>query len=72
MSPPARVARKSEAKRWNGRRQTPSVCPPGMPHAYQHEVGKTVYLYRFDDKPMITALGFYRSAEDNTERLISD
>ncbi|GFF96417.1 gentisate 1,2-dioxygenase [Aspergillus udagawae] len=50
-----------------------TFCVPSW-HAYQHfaEAGETVYLYRFDDKPMITALGFYRSAEDDTEKLISD
>lgn len=48
-------------------------CVPSW-HAYQHfsDAGETVYLYRFDDKPMITALGFYRSADDDTEKLLSD
>ncbi|KAH2980360.1 hypothetical protein KXV25_003237 [Aspergillus fumigatus] len=50
-----------------------TFCVPSW-HAYQHfaDPGETVYLYRFDDKPMITALGFYRSAEDDSEELISD
>lgn len=30
-----------------------------------------VYLYRFDDKPMLTALGFYRTAETDVEALAS-
>ena len=32
-------------------------------YKYQHCAGsdETVYLYRFDDKPMLEALGFYRS-----------
>lgn len=31
-----------------------------------------VYLYRFDDKPMLTSLGFYRTADTDVETLVSD
>ncbi|PYI14937.1 gentisate 1,2-dioxygenase [Aspergillus violaceofuscus CBS 115571] len=50
-----------------------TFCVPSW-YPYRHfaDAGETVYLYRFDDKPMITALGFYRSASDDTEKLISD
>ncbi|GMG38874.1 unnamed protein product [Aspergillus oryzae] len=50
-----------------------TFCVPSW-YPYQHfaDAGETVYLYRFDDKPMITALGFYRSVADDTETLISD
>ncbi|KAH7119952.1 gentisate 1,2-dioxygenase [Dendryphion nanum] len=38
-----------------------TFCIPSW-HRYQHFAGQeqTVYLYRFDDRPMIEALGFYR------------
>jgi gentisate 1,2-dioxygenase len=38
-----------------------TFCIPAW-QKYQHSAGSsdTVYLYRFDDKPMIEALGFYR------------
>lgn len=50
-----------------------TFCIPSW-YPYQHfaDAGETVYLYRFDDKPMITALGFYRSVADDTETLVSD
>ena len=43
-------------------------------YKYQHFANKeeTVYLYRFHDKPMLTALGFYRAAGQDTEQLVSD
>ncbi|KAJ2896763.1 gentisate 1,2-dioxygenase [Zalerion maritima] len=34
--------------------------------------GETVYLYRFDDKPMISSLGFYRTKDTDVESLISN
>ena len=38
-----------------------TFCVPSW-HRYQHfaDARETVYLYRFDDKPMLKALGFYR------------
>lgn len=42
-------------------KQGDTFCVPSW-YRYQHYAnsGSTVYLYRFDDKPMIEALGFYR------------
>ncbi|CAK7206129.1 hypothetical protein SEUCBS139899_008913 [Sporothrix eucalyptigena] len=49
-----------------------TFCVPAW-HKYQHFAdGSKVYLYRFDDKPMLTALGFYRQATDDIESLVSD
>ncbi|KAL2844123.1 RmlC-like cupin domain-containing protein [Aspergillus pseudoustus] len=50
-----------------------TFCVPSW-YQYQHfaDEGQTVYLYRFDDKPMITALGFYRSAGSDVEALVSE
>ena len=41
---------------------------------YQHfaDDAETVYLYRFDDKPMIEALGFYRQAGVDVEKYVSE
>lgn len=42
---------------------------------YQHFAspeGETVYLYRFDDKPMLTSLGFFREEGMDVECLVSD
>ncbi len=38
---------------------------------YQHfaSTAETVYLYRFDDSPMLKALGFYRTSSDDVEGL---
>jgi len=50
--------------------QGDTFCIPTW-HRYQHfasEAG-TVYLYRFDDKPMLNALGFYRNEETDVEGL---
>lgn len=49
-----------------------TFCIPSW-HRYQHfaSSGETVYLYRFDDKPMIKALGFYRTDETDVESLSS-
>lgn len=50
-----------------------TFCVPSW-YKYQHfaDEEETVYLYRFDDKPMLTALGFYRSAESDVEGLVSE
>jgi gentisate 1,2-dioxygenase len=46
-----------------------TFCIPSW-HKYQHFADEeTVYLYRFDDKPMLQALGFYRTAETEIESL---
>ncbi|KAL3484759.1 RmlC-like cupin domain-containing protein [Aspergillus germanicus] len=50
-----------------------TFCVPTW-YKYQHfaDEGETVYLYRLDDKPMITALAFYRSADSDAEALVSN
>ena len=50
-----------------------TFCIPSW-HPYQHTAAigdEPVYLYRFDDKPMLNALGFYRSADMDVESLVS-
>lgn len=34
--------------------------------------GEDVYLYHVDEKPMLKSLGFYRSAGEDTEGIVSD
>lgn len=54
-------------------KQGDTFCIPAW-HQYQHfadDSGK-VYLYRFDDKPMLKALGFYRVEGDDVEKFVSD
>ncbi|RHZ43501.1 cupin domain-containing protein [Aspergillus thermomutatus] len=50
-----------------------TFCIPSW-YTYQHHAdsAETVYLYCFDDKPMIEALGFYRSEDMDVETLVSD
>ncbi|KAJ5662861.1 hypothetical protein N7507_003592 [Penicillium longicatenatum] len=50
-----------------------TFCIPSW-YKYQHfaNEGETVYFYRFDDKPMITALGWYRTEGMDVESLVSD
>ncbi|PLN79608.1 putative gentisate 1,2-dioxygenase [Aspergillus taichungensis] len=50
-----------------------TFCVPSW-YRYQHcaILGETVYLYRFDDKPMIEALGFYRTEDTDVESLVKD
>lgn len=61
----------------NGQRfdwkQGDTFCVPAW-NKYQHTAGpgENVYLYRFHDKPMLTALGFYRVEGTDTESLVSD
>lgn len=54
-------------------KKSDTFCIPSW-YKYQHfaESGETVYLYRFDDKPMLKSLGFYREAGVDTETYISD
>jgi gentisate 1,2-dioxygenase len=50
-----------------------TFCIPSW-HAYEHFADSgtnPVYLYRFDDKPMLLSLGFYRSADMDVESLVS-
>lgn len=49
-----------------------TFCIPAW-HRYQHfaDKGETVYLYRFDDKPMLKSLGFYRVEGQSDESLIT-
>jgi gentisate 1,2-dioxygenase len=51
-----------------------TFCIPAW-HSYEHfadEGDQTAYLYRFDDKPMLRSLGFYRSADMDVEGLVSN
>ncbi|KKY18081.1 putative gentisatedioxygenase [Phaeomoniella chlamydospora] len=50
-----------------------TFCIPAW-NKYQHfaDPGQTVYLYRFDDKPMLKALGFYRVAGEDIEKYVSE
>ena len=54
-------------------KQNDTFCIPAW-HQYQHfaEGGETVYLYRFDDRPMLKALGFYRIDGEDVEKYVSD
>ena len=53
-------------------RKGDTFCIPAW-HKYQHFAGREemVYLYRFDDKPMLDALGFYRTEGVDVESLVS-
>ncbi|RKK75252.1 hypothetical protein BFJ69_g7842 [Fusarium oxysporum] len=49
-----------------------TFCVPAW-HRYQHFSDENkVYLYRFDDKPMLKALGFYRVGGVDVETLVSN
>ncbi|CEI61616.1 hypothetical protein FVEN_g9302 [Fusarium venenatum] len=54
-------------------KQGDTFCIPTW-HKYQHYAGteSKVYLYRFDDKPMLRALGFYRVDGVNVETYVSE
>lgn len=56
-----------EIIRW---KRSDTFCIPAWKE-YQHFADKeeTVYLYRFDDKPMLSALGFYRTKDTDLEGL---
>lgn len=55
--------------RWT---QGDTFCIPAW-LSYQHFAGEEdVYLYRFDDKPMLKALGYYRFEGQSIESLIQD
>jgi gentisate 1,2-dioxygenase len=49
-----------------------TLCVPAW-HKYQHFASdeETVYLYRFDDKPMLEALGVYRVEGQTDESLVT-
>ncbi|OOQ86280.1 gentisate 1,2-dioxygenase [Penicillium brasilianum] len=53
--------------------QGDTFCVPSW-YRYQHFAGEgeRVYLYRFDDRPMLDALGFYRAEGMDVESLVSD
>ncbi|KAJ5787280.1 Cupin 2 conserved barrel [Penicillium paradoxum] len=53
--------------------QGDTFCIPAW-YKYQHfaDAEESVYLYRFDDKPMIDALGFYRSEDMDVESLVDE
>ncbi|KAK7413356.1 hypothetical protein QQX98_007733 [Neonectria punicea] len=54
-------------------KQGDTFCVPAW-HRYQHfaDDDSRVYLYRFDDKPMLKALGFYRVEGIDVEKYVSD
>lgn len=54
-------------------RQGDTFCIPSW-HTYSHHASdvEPVYLYRSHDKPMLTALGFYRVNGVDVESLVSD
>jgi gentisate 1,2-dioxygenase len=49
-----------------------TFCIPTW-HRYQHfaDENATVYLYRFDDKPMLKSLGFYRVDGQSEDSLVT-
>ena len=60
-------------KQYNWKRGD-TFCIPAW-YAYEHvadDGSESVYLYRFDDKPMLKSLGFYRSADMDVENLVSN
>ncbi|KAI9170554.1 Gentisate 1,2-dioxygenase [Paramyrothecium foliicola] len=59
-------------KKYDWKRGDTFCIPAWFP--YKHvasDDGEPVYLYRFDDRPMLEALGFYRSADMDVEALVS-
>jgi gentisate 1,2-dioxygenase len=50
-----------------------TFCVPSW-NRYQHfaDEKETVYLYRFDDKPMLRSLGFLRTEGVDVKTLVSD
>jgi gentisate 1,2-dioxygenase len=53
-------------------KQGDTFCVPTW-NKYEHtaEGSETVYLYRFDDQPMIKSLGFYRTEVMDIESLVA-
>ena len=53
-------------------KQGDTFCIPAW-HKYHHSAAKTedVYLFRFNDKPMLNALGFYRVAGVDIESYVT-
>ncbi|KAL5351080.1 hypothetical protein ACLOAV_002931 [Pseudogymnoascus australis] len=49
-------------------KKSDTFCIPAW-YTYEHfaDEMETVYLYRFDDKPMLNALGFYRTKDTDSE-----
>jgi gentisate 1,2-dioxygenase len=49
-----------------------TFCIPSW-QKYQHRASErdTVYLYRFDDQPMLKSLGFYRTESTDSDALVS-
>ena len=54
-------------------KQGDTFCVPAW-NKYQHfaTAKETVYLYRFDDKPMLRSLGFYRVEGDDIESFVTE
>lgn len=46
--------------------------PSWTPYQHFSSGSEDTYLYKVDDKPMITALGFYRRSDDDVEKLVSE
>ncbi|KAJ5968531.1 hypothetical protein N7501_004779 [Penicillium viridicatum] len=58
------------AERISASKASPSRCETRYQHLANAE--EPVYLYRLDDKPMIGALGFYRSGDMDFESLVDE
>jgi gentisate 1,2-dioxygenase len=54
-------------------KQGDTFCIPSW-QKYQHTASAdgTVYLYRFDDQPMLKSLGFYRTEATDPSSLVSN
>ena len=54
-------------------KQGDTFCVPAWSrYCHTAEGSETVYLYRFHDKPMLKALGFYRVEGQDSESMVSD
>lgn len=61
----------SERLQW---KRGDTFCIPAW-YPYVHfadAISTPVYLYRFDDKPMLSSLGFYRTSTQDIESLVSN
>lgn len=54
-------------------KQGDTFCVPAWtPYSHTAASADTAYLYRFHDKPMLKALGFYRTIGQDEMALVSD
>lgn len=58
-------------QRFDWKKSDTFCIPAWVPYQHFSNDGDQVYLYRFDDKPMIQSLGFYREAGVDTEEYVS-